>query len=568
MKKKEYNWKIISKRKNGKTEKQKKAVIIADVLLKNRGIKSKEKKKEFFDPTPPAKLSLKKLRIDEKLIASSINRINKAIKSKERIVIYGDYDADGVCATAILLECLYALTKKVHPHIPDRFTEGYGINTESIKKLKEIYPKLKLIITVDNGIVATDAINTANELCIDVIITDHHAKSKKEPKAYSIVHTTKISGAGIAWILSREITKKLKNLKTKKLKDSLDLAAIGTIADQMPLVGANRSLAKFGLAKLGNTTRPGLLALYNEAGIAESKARNFKFEIGTYEVNYIIAPRINAMGRMEHAIESLRLLCTNSKSKAQELAAHLGHTNRDRQNTVEEVVVHAKKYAAKIDWQGAIVLADESYHEGVIGLAASKLVEEYYRPAIVLSKGKNYSKASARSISGFNIIKAIREVDYLTEGGGGHPMAAGFTIQTKKIAEFIDKFDEVSESLLSSEVLSRKMKIDMDIQFDQINSQLISELEEFEPTGVGNPKPSFVTKKVDVLDARTVGRNGDHLKLILQKGEKVFNAIAFSFGSLLLKLTPGKSIDIAYNLEFNRWNGRKSIQLKIKDIKI
>lgn len=574
MKKGNYRWRIIGKsRKSSKSRiGRKNQDYIISVLLANRGIDNISEKDEFFDPKKPLNLTIEELGIDKKEVDKAVKRIKKAIGQKERIIIYGDYDADGICATAILWESLYAVTKRVLPYIPDRFTEGYGINSESIQRVKSDYPDLKLIITVDNGIVAKEAVETARKLGIDVIISDHHTKTNKTPNALAIVHTTKLCGSSVAWVLAREFINKIQISKPKfQIEKSLDLAAIGTISDQMPLIAANRSFAKLGLQQLNITKRPGLLALFKEAGLINDRTRlrsTSARQIGTYEVNYIIAPRINSMGRMEHAIESLRLLCTKDKNKASELAAYLGETNRKRQDTVEEVVIHAKSTAERIDWHGVIVLADESYHEGVIGLVASKLVEEYHRPAIVLSKGREYSKASARSVSGFNIIEAIREVEYLTEGGGGHPMAAGFTIKTKNINKFIEEFDRLSEPLLSDEVLSRKMKIDMELQFYEINDELVSKLDNFEPTGMGNPKPSFITKKVSVLDARTVGRNSDHLKLILQKGEHVYNAIAFSFGPLLIRLTPGALIDIAYNLEFNRWNGRESLQIKLRDIKL
>ncbi len=561
-------WEILEKFKT--KDSKLKTQDIVKVLLNNRGIRTKKEKEEFFEPTPPEKISLRKLDIKTTEVNKAIKRLSKARQKKEKVIVFGDYDADGVCATAILWECLYDLGLNVLPYIPERFSEGYGLKVESINKLKKEHPDLKLIITVDNGIVANEAVDEANKLGIDVIITDHHVIGKKLPKTHSIIHTTQIGGAGIAWIFTREIKKKL-TTRNAQLTNGLELAAIGTIADQLPLIGPNRSFAKYGLVALNKTKRVGLLALFEEAGIRKGRTRlrqGYGGQVGTYEVGFIIAPRINAMGRLEHAIDSLRLLCTKNKSKAKDLAVYLGKTNRERQRVVEEVVMHAKTAAEKRSWEGMIVLAHGSYHEGVIGLAASKLVEEYWRPAIVLSKGESHSKASARSIPGFNIIKVIRELDSFLVEVGGHTMAAGFSIETKRIDKFSSEIQKVSRPLLTDEVLARRLRIDVEIDFKQISWKLFNKIADFDPTGLGNPRPTFVSKNINVLNARTVGVEGRHLKLTLEQNEKVFYAIGFGMGDHFLKLTPDNEIDIVYTLEENVWNNQRSIELKLKDLKI
>jgi single-stranded-DNA-specific exonuclease len=549
-------WKIINKFQitNSKLQIGK----ITSVLLANRGIKTERDIEEFFHPQKPDKISLQDLGIDKKSITRSILRVKKALKNKEKVVIYGDYDADGVCATAILWEFLYGLGVDVSPYIPERFSEGYGINIESVKNLKLKNKNLKLIITVDNGIVAGGEIEKVKRLGIDVIVTDHHQKDGKDPKAYSVVHTPKICGSALAWIFAREIGKSFSkyNLSTS----SLDLAAIGTIADQMSLISENRSFAKYGLETLGNTKRKGLLALYEISGIQKEK-------IGTYEVNFMIAPRINAMGRLEHAIDSLRILCTKSSARAGELARKLNRTNLERQKIVDQVVIHAKQEVGKSKLKNVIILAHESYHEGVIGLAAGKLVEKFYRPSIVISKGEKYSKASARSVSGFNIIETIRKLGDIIEGGGGHPMAAGFTILTDKIEIFTKKFADISQTLLTGEILSKKLKIDLEISFENISSGLYEKIKEFDPTGLGNPMPNFISRKVEVLSARCVGRDSSHLKLRLGQGGVSFGAVAFGMGNLLPQLPTGYTIDIVYNIEENSWNGYNNLELRIKDIR-
>lgn len=547
-------WKVLSSNKPKNVEE------IIDTLSKNRNLVSAKEKREFFNPTHPDKLDLRTLGISEGSVKRAISRIKKAVKDKERIIVYGDYDADGICATAILWETLYALDKKTLPYIPERFSEGYGLNAKSIQKLKTQNPKLKLIISVDNGIVAHSAVMAASKLGIDVIVTDHHQKGKVIPKARSIIHTDKISGSAISWIFSRELRKKLPIGTLNLMGDGLELAAMGTIADQLPLIGANRSFALFGLEKLRETKRPGLLELFIEAGID-------KDSISSYTVGFMIAPRINAMGRIKHAIESLRLLCIKDKTKAKELALYLGKTNNERQKIVNEVVLHAREQALSKSWSGAIVVSHESYHEGVIGLAAAKLVEEFWRPSIVLSKGKDISKASARSIPGFNIIELIRKFDDLLDDGGGHPMAAGFSIKTERLEVFTKRFEEESTLLLDDEILMPQTKVDLEIEFGKISWKLVEFLKRFEPTGLGNPTPVFVTYGVKVVEAKTVGSDGKHLKLKLEKNKNYFDAIGFGLGNFPIKSADTQKVDIVYSVEENIWNGNKSIQLKVKDLR-
>jgi single-stranded-DNA-specific exonuclease len=339
----------------------------------------------------------------------------------------------------------------------------------------------------------------------------------------------------------------------------LELVAIGTIADQLQLIGANRSFAKWGLKELNVTEGAGLNALFEEAGI-------LKGEIGPYEVGFLIAPRINAMGRLVHAIDSLRLLCVKNRERARDLARLLNKTNLERQRIVEEVVLKAREGVGKEE--GIIILAHESYHEGVIGLAAAKLVEEFYRPAIVISKKGSIAKASARSINGFNIIETIRKVEgYLLEGGG-HPMAAGFSIETAKIDAFRKEINEISKPLLTEDILTKRLRIDTVVEFSDLGEKLLTLVKSFEPTGLGNPAPTFATREVSLVDARQVGTDGKHLKLKLDENKISFEAIGFSLGRIYSDLSPDKKMDIVYNLEENLFNGRRSLQLKIKDLRL
>ena len=529
---------------------------IIEVLLKNRGVKDK---KEFFEPGTPFEISLAELRISESAVKSAVDRIIQAIDNKEKIIVYGDYDADGITATAVLWEALYNLQANAIPYIPNRFDEGYGINYESFLEIKKDHPDLALIITVDNGIVAVDDCNKIQKKGVDVIVTDHHQAGDNLPDVHSIVHTVDITGAGLAWILAREVYKEI-NEDMGILQKSLDLAAIGTIADIATLIGPNRSFVYHGIKELNKLERSGLASLAKISGVTPG-------QIAAYTVGYVLAPRLNAMGRLETAMDSLRLLCSNNKKRVETLAYKLNSTNKKRQEIVDQVVKHTLKDLKITKDSRSIVIAHETYHEGVIGLAASRLVEEYYLPAIVVSKGEKISKASARSISGFNIIEAIRRLSHLTEGGGGHPMAAGFSIKTENIDEFVREFEKIAVKKITDEIRDKVLNADIQVEFPQLSIDLAKELQKFDPTGPGNPAPSFLTENVVIKSMRPVGKDQNHLKFIFSQGKVFVDAIGFGFGDLKDSLKPGKVVDMVYNLEENRWNGNVSMQLKIKDVR-
>jgi len=529
---------------------------IIGVLLANRGLKTKREQEEFLSPTNPEKFTAEDLGIDNKEIKKAIKRVNEAIKKNESIIVYGDYDADGICATAILWETLYKLTKNVLPYIPERVSEGYGLNKGSIIQLKTKDPQLKLIITVDHGITAAEKIKEAKKLGIDIIVCDHHQLSTEKPKCAAVVHTDKICAAAIAWFLAKEILKDYSSHQSLAT-NHLDLVAIASIADLEPLTGINRSFVKFGLQALNETKRCGILAILTEADLRIGN-------LGTYEVGYIIAPRLNAMGRMEHALESLRLLCTKDCVKAKSLADKLGLTNKERQVLTEETVKQAKLLVAGIKGElpKFLVVDSDQYEQGIIGLVAGKLVEEYYRPALVISRGEVYSKASARSISGFNIIEAIRAQSDILVDAGGHPMAAGLTIETAKIDDLRKRLILEAEKQITGEMLKKTLKIDLEISLNQISMKLWEEIQKLSPFGLGNFEPVFASE-TEIVDFRLVGNEGKHLKLMLS-GK--ISAVAFNQGYLSSKLSLGKKIRIAYLLSLNDWNNEKKVELKIKDI--
>ncbi len=540
-------WELIFK---DKVEPQK----ILNILLKNRNISTKEEK-DFLNPKL-SDVTIESVGIDKTGLTKAVKRINDAIKNKEQVVVFGDYDVDGICASAIIWESLNRAGAKIMPYIPNRLEEGYGLSVKGIENLLKELKDTKLIITVDNGIVAEKAVDFANSLGIDVIVTDHHVPAKTLPKAHAIVHTTNLCGAGVAYMLSKEFKKK------EDYDDHLELAVLATIADLVPLKNANRVIVKYGLLKLRETKRPGLLALFKEAAINQK-------EIGVYEIGHMIAPRLNAMGRLESAMDSLRLVCTKDKKRAEELSYLLGSTNKERQQVTEETVIHAKSFVkAQKNLGNLLFVSHKSYQQGVIGLVAGRLVEEFYLPSIVIAEGDTYSKASARSIAGFNIIEFIRSASDLLVDAGGHPMAAGFTVETGKIDLLKERLYVEAAKLINEELKNRILKIDCELSLSSIDDKLHKEIKNLEPFGMGNSQPVFVSRKVKVEGLRVVGNGSKHLKLIVSEDGRKIDAIAFGAGEKAEGLKVGDLIDIAYQIDENVWNGNKSIQLKIRDFKI
>lgn len=512
--------------------------IIA-ALLKNRGVTDSE---NFLHPPDPCSLIPHDVGINATSLRKAIARIKKAIKNKESIVVYADYDADGICAGAIMWETIHAMGGNVMPYIPHRVDEGYGLSVKGIDAVREQYDPA-LIITVDHGITAQKNVAYAKKFGIDVIVTDHHVKPDKLPDCI-IVHATSLCGAGVSWFVAKEIG-----------TPDIALAAIGTIADMVSLTGANRSIVKYGLRQLNKTKRVGLLALLRDAGLTLG-------ELITYDVSHILSPRLNAMGRLVHAMDALRLLCTHRQDKAILLARKLGLTNKERQQLTIDTTVHALRGLSLKAQKKLIFVSHKSYNQGVIGLVAGKLVEEYYRPAIVISQGLEVSKGSARSIAGFNIVEAIKSCSDLLVDVGGHPMAAGFTIETKKLPELQTRLEKMAENKLTDALLTRELRIDMELPLSAVTGELWKTFRDFEPFGFGSPEPVFSTPGVEIKDARLVGADGKHLKLRVSS----FDAIAFGMGNLYPKFKRGTVIDIAYTVDMNVWNGNKKLQLKIKDI--
>jgi len=516
---------------------------IVKTLLANRGLKTKAQIEQFFHPIPPVDL---KTPFDSK---PAIQLIKAHIKKGHQIAIYGDYDVDGICSTAIAWETLYSVYKNVFPHIPHRESEGYGLSTKGIDHCLE--QGAKLIIAVDNGIVAYDQVAYCRKRKCDIIIIDHHETGSKKLTANCILHSTSSCAAGLTWLFCRdyvlschpERSRGIPPLASLGRDDKLELVAIATVCDIVPLLGPNRSFAKYGLEELHRTTRPGLQALFVEAGIKDA--------IGPYEVGFIIGPRLNAAGRLEHAIDSLRLLCTKDPKRAQQLAASIGQTNRDRQDATLSAVTHALSAVTTTD---LIIAADKSYHQGVIGLVAAKLVEKYHRPAIAISIGELESKGSARSIPGFHITDHLRTAEKLLVNIGGHAMAAGFTVENSQLEILISKLTSIK---IDPKLLVKTQRVDAVVPLSTINYKLSTKLKAFEPFGLGNPTPIFKSSHLSISDSKSVGQTGKHLKF--KVGE--LEAIYFNAPKL-----PSNPVDLVYSLEENTWNGQTKLQLLIKDV--
>lgn len=515
---------------------------LIEQLLANRNVTNQE---SFLNP----QLTDLKDPFEIQDLEKAVLRIKQAVEKGGNIVVYGDFDVDGITATGILWEALSNLGAKVTPYIPNRFTEGYGLHKEALEKLAS--EGAKLVISVDCGVTAVEETEFAKKLGLDLIITDHHQEPEVLPEPFCLVHTTSLSGAGIAYKLARALNPD---------SDSLDLAALGTIADMVPLIEDNRILAAYGLEALRRSERLGLKALMEEAVIKQPF-------LETYHVSFMLIPRLNAMGRLEHAMDSLRLLLTKKEDRAKELARKLSLVNQERQKMTIDSLEMAKSMLEKSQNQKMNIIYHPSFNSGVIGLIAGRLVDEFGKPSIVMSVDGELAKGSARSVNSFNIIEAIRSCADLLQAHGGHPMAAGFTIETKNISEFENRlYESIKE--LSEENLYPILNVDAEMDFPKIDLEMLKTIKAFAPFGVGNPEPTFVTYGAEVLGTKLVGE-GKHLKLqvrkVTEKGIPViFEAIGFGLGNR--EVGSGR-IDIAYTLNENVWNGSRKIELKLKDFK-
>lgn len=514
-------------------------------LLFNRGLKTEQEIKQFFNP------QLKDFEKELSLagIAAAKKRILKAVEDKELIIVFGDYDVDGVCGTAILYHGLTAAGAKVLPYIPHREKEGYGLSKEGLQYAKD--QGASLVITVDNGIVALEPAKFAKEISLDLIITDHHVSLEEKPEALSIIHSTKLCGAAVGWCLVRELVQK------ELSQELLDLAAIATIGDLVPLVGVNRALVCEGLKVLNSSNRSGLKALISDAGLKLGL-------IDAYQIGHVLGPRLNAIGRLEHAMDSVRLLCTKDSEKARRLSRLLCQANEQKKKLTVEAITQARQMLADktaVKEKKILIIHSPEWIPGIIGLVAARVSEEYRVPAVVISQGEVYSKGSARSVDGLDIVSTIRECSDVLLDVGGHPKAAGFTLQTSRIEEFKTKLEQtVAVMEVDSE---EKLEVEAVVEAKLLSKKLLADLNRFEPTGSVNPKPLLASMNMRLSQIKTVG-GGQHLKF---KADGI-DAIAFSLGNLSSLLQEGQLVNIAYYLEVDNYNGVDKLQMKVVDISL
>lgn len=508
-------------------------------------------------------------------MSTAVDRIQYALNHNEPIAIYGDYDVDGVTATALMVDALTALGGTVRGYIPNRFEEGYGLNKDALDSLKA--DGVKLVITVDCGIRSPDEALHARTIGLDLIISDHHHPDGNNlPPALAVINPKKhgdpypdkdLAGVGIAYKIIEAVTNELSKVNDAEsanvfpLASLLDLVALGTVADLAPLVGENRSLVRKGLRQIRETKRQGLFSL---ASVAEIKIE----KITAGNIGFMLGPRLNASGRLESALASFELLTTTDFMRAGQLAQQLDVQNRQRQTITRSMQQQAEEIAKGEDPDAFLLFAAHpDFNPGVVGLAASRLTEVYYRPAVVAAQGPEETRGSCRSIPEFHITDALDLCKDLLVRHGGHAAAAGFTVKNENLPELVTRLKSIARDQLSGKDLRQTLTADMELPLVDITFETLKHLQYLEPTGYGNPDAVFVSRNVKVKTARAVGADGKHLKLTLEGGGAgiFFDCIGFRLGHLQKALP--ERVDVLYTLETNEWNGRTTLQLNLKDIK-
>lgn len=538
--------------------------IIAE-LLKLRGLTKKSQVREFLNP-PLIKNLVKEFPKDFKDSLKKAQKIiQKTIKDGIPIIIHGDYDADGICATAILYNTLKKELKydRTFYMIPNRFDHGYGLSIDSIDTALENAvetgdsqknpktPKKALFITVDSGITAVDEVKYIKKLGHDVIITDHHQKPKKPPEPDCLVWNDEMVGSTISWMLARTIG--------SKDSHSISLAALATVTDLQPVLGFNRTIVKAGLQVLNTNPPKGIKKLLEISGRG-------KYEVSTYDLGWIVGPRLNATGRMVEGSESLKLLIEEDELEVERIAMKLNQVNIQRQEKTFEMYDLAQDFDEE-NLPKIIFSRNEKYHEGIIGLVAARLVQKYFKPAVVISLSDGYGKGSVRSVPGIDIISILRKFDDIFEELGGHPMAAGFSIKEEKIPELEKRLLDYAKKHIDEELLKKVILIDLKIPIDKVSLDLFEKLERLKPFGIGNEEPVFLSENLGVASVNKVGAEKKHLSMKLFGNGNFYKAIWFYGSENEIKIDVGNKIDVVYNLKRNEYNGNTYVDLVVKDIK-
>src|SRR5512138_728525 len=533
-------------------------------ILFNRGLATDAEARAFLKAEPNANTDPFQL----VGMAATIDRICFALEKNEPIAIYGDYDVDGVTATALLVQALGALGGNVRGYIPNRFDEGYGLNKDALDTLKA--EGVKLVITVDCGIRSPDEALHARTIGLDLVISDHHHPDGENlPPALAVINPKQhgdpypdkdLAGVGIAYKIAEALMTVQKPINNFQLRELLDLVALGTVADLAPLVGENRSLVRKGLRQIRETKRQGL---YSLAGIADVKID----KVTAGNIGFMLGPRLNASGRLESALASFELLTTTDFMRAGQLAQQLDTQNRQRQSITRQMQEQAEIIAMGEDPDAYLLFAaHEDFNPGVVGLAASRLTEVHYRPAIVAAKSAEETRGSCRSIPEFHITDALDLCKDLLVRHGGHAAAAGFTVRNENLPELVARLKQIAKDQLCSKDLRQTLLADMEIPLADLNFEVLKHLGYLEPTGYGNPEAVFVSRNAKVKVARTVGADGKHLKLTFEDERgATYDSIGFRMGHLKADLPP--RVDVLYHIEANEYNGRTTLQLNLKDLK-
>ncbi|MFA6160337.1 MAG: single-stranded-DNA-specific exonuclease RecJ [Parcubacteria group bacterium] len=542
-------------------------------LLKNRGLEAPEEIEKYFnfdyekDLSDPFKITNMK---------KAVERISKAIENQESVAIFGDYDADGVSSSAVLFETLTNLgLQNISCYIPDRQLEGYGMNQKAVEYLSE--KKITLIITVDCGITNITEVEKAKEVGIDVIITDHHHAPEILPKAYALINPNivnsgfpfkSLAGVGVAFKLAQALCQKQAPEKSEQLKWALDLVALGTIADCVPLLGENRVLAKYGLIVLSKTKRVGFLEMF-KVGRIDISENNIP---DAHKVAFQVAPRINAAGRMDHANVAYNLLIEKNPVLARDMALEVESNNQKRQKITAEIFREIQVLATNSFKDKKFIFAESPHWPvGILGLVAGKIADEFQKPTIVLQRQETEFVGSLRSIPEINIIETLGKCSELLTRFGGHSQAAGVTVKPENIEKFYEKMSQLIEEELAGKEIVPVLDVDCEITLDDINWEFVAELKKMEPFGIGNEVPVFLAKNVIISDLKIVGNGSKHWKLSLMStsgSPKIFDAIGFSLATKFPDLKKDDKIEMVFNIQEDEWSGNKKIQLNLIDLKI
>ena len=532
---------------------------LLSTILSNRGIVKEEqiekflepKRNDFYDPygMPDMKIT--------------VDRIIKAIENQEKTIIYGDYDVDGITSVTVLKSFLEERGLNVGVYIPNRLDEGYGLNKTAVEKI--VQEGYTLMITVDCGISAIEEVKYASELGIETLITDHHEPGEKLPEALAVVDAKRkdntyqcrnLAGVGVVFKLIQAISIRL-GLEEKEYLKYLDIVCIGTISDIVPLTDENRVIVKLGLKLVQQTKNLGLRSILQATGYNK---------IDSIAISFGVAPRINACGRMGHQEEALNLFLSKDINEVNELTQKLNAYNKERQEIEKNIFADAVEQinANNLQEKNTIVLMGKNWHHGVIGIVSSKITEMYFKPSILLCEEGDIGKGSGRSIPGFDLYEALTKCQKSVDRFGGHAMAIGITIKKDKLEELKNEFEEIAQENHIEEIVPI-LKIDSQINLDEINKEMVESLKELEPFGEENKTPLFLFKnlKIDSIRALT---DGKHLKLTVKENKNIVNAIGFNIGELANEYKIGDKVDIVGNLEINSFNGVDNIQINIKDI--